>query len=744
MEEAGESENRAAYEQAKDVSINMQRVMDIDLQENLLTKRTTEAVIENMGVDISIISPNMEIISLNRRLRERFPQIDTSKKPLCYKALNDPPREEPCSGCLTCLTLRDGEVHESIKEVQAGDQIVNYRIVSSPVKDAAGTVISVVEMVEDITEKKRSEEKYRTILRTAIDGFWITDMEGRILEVNDSYCNLTGYSREEMLKMSIPDVEAIEDPEETARHIAKVMETGTQRFETCHRCRDGRILEIEVSVNYMEGDSGQLYVFLHDITERKLAEKNMRLTMADLQLILDTVPATIWYKDLKNNIIRVNKAAADAMGMHREDIEGKSSHELFPDDADHYYEDDMEVINSGIPKVGIIEQMQTSSGEKRWVQTDKFPTLDEKGNITGLIAFVLDITERKHAEEEIRRLSSFPEMNPNPVIEIHRIGRIIYTNTAARDALAVLGQTDPHSFLPRDIDDSFRTWGDNEKNLIYREVTIADRIFGESIYFSPEYDSARIYAVDITEQKKATEKIQQALANLGRSNAELEQFAYISSHDLQEPLRGISNFAQLLQRRYKGKLDNDADEYLNFISESASRMMLQINELLELSRVSTKGKPFEAIDCHTIFEYAISSLKEAINESGAIVTHDPLPVVVVDRGQMERVFQNLISNAIKFHSEAAPVIHIGVRRKEEHWIFSVHDNGIGIDPKHFERIFIIFKRLHAREEYPGTGIGLSICKKIIERHGGRIWVGSEPGKGSTFYFSIPVKEGKSL
>ena len=224
--------------------------------------------------------------------------------------------------------------------------------------------------------------------------------------------------------------------------------------------------------------------------------------------------------------------------------------------------------------------------------------------------------------------------------------------------------------------------------------------------------------------------------DLMRSNTDLEQFAYVSSHDLQEPLRMISGYVDLIKRKYKGALDSDMDKYIEFIVGGVNRMQLLIDDLLKYSRVSTLASPLVLINCENILEDSLLNLKISINESGAVVTHDPLPTVMADGSQLTQVFQNLISNAIKFKGSEPPRIHIGVEKKEEMWVFSVADNGIGIAPEFFDRIFVVFNRLHSSEKYSGTGIGLSICKKIVERYGGKIWVDSKIGRGSKFYFTI--------
>jgi light-regulated signal transduction histidine kinase (bacteriophytochrome) len=217
----------------------------------------------------------------------------------------------------------------------------------------------------------------------------------------------------------------------------------------------------------------------------------------------------------------------------------------------------------------------------------------------------------------------------------------------------------------------------------------------------------------------------------------LEQFAYAASHDLQEPLRAVAGCMQLLQQRYQGQLDTRADELIGHAVDGASRMQSLIHDLLAYARVSTRGRDLAPTDCEAVLKEALSNLATAIRESGSVVTHGDLPTVAADATQLVQVFQNLIGNAIKYRGERPPEVSIDVEHRAGGWQFSVCDNGIGIDPQYFERIFGIFQRLHTRKEYPGTGIGLALCKKIIERHGGHIWVVSQSGKGSTFFFTIP-------
>ncbi|HSQ77670.1 MAG TPA: ATP-binding protein, partial [Nitrospirota bacterium] len=291
-------------------------------------------------------------------------------------------------------------------------------------------------------------------------------------------------------------------------------------------------------------------------------------------------------------------------------------------------------------------------------------------------------------------------------------------------------------------------------------VTGVMAFFSRSVQ-TPDDDLLKMFVAlgsqigDFLTRKKAEEAQVHYSSELERSNKELQMFASIASHDLQEPLRVVSGFAQLLEQRYKGKLDKNADDFIGYMVDGAERMQQLIRDLLDYSRVTTRGKPFQPANCDTAMQKALMNLKTAVEESNAVITADPLPVVKADESQLVHLFQNLIGNAVKYRKkDEPPRIHISAKKIADSapaqsamragWLFSVQDNGIGIEPQYFDRIFQVFQRLHKREEYKGTGIGLAICKKIVERHGGSIWVKSEPGKGSTFFFTMPEPIGENI
>lgn len=311
----------------------------------------------------------------------------------------------------------------------------------------------------------------------------------------------------------------------------------------------------------------------------------------------------------------------------------------------------------------------------------------------------------------------------------------------------------PQGFAERLIADGLRSAEDALAQQIGTGIELCARRkdgseFPIEIMLSPleSVDGTLVTAAirDISVRKQAEVHLLEKVDELNRSNEELGQFAYIASHDLQEPLRMVASYTQLLARRYKGKLDADADEFIAFAVDGASRMQRLIQDLLAYSRVGTKGRELQITSSEDALDQAIVNLRGGIEDSGAIVTHDALPSVLADDMQLVQLFQNLIGNAIKYQSPGIPRVHVSAKKNGGmKWLFGVKDNGLGIDPQYFEKIFVMFQRLHKREEFAGTGIGLAICKKIVERHGGNISVASQPGQGSTFEFTLVSAETNS-
>jgi PAS domain S-box-containing protein len=368
------------------------------------------------------------------------------------------------------------------------------------------------------------------------------------------------------------------------------------------------------------------------------------------------------------------------------------------------------------------------------------------------------VAQRMESEEKFRNLA---ETASDAILSADSYGKIVYFNPAAERIFSyslteIIGQPltllmperfrDPHQ---QGMDRFLRT---GEARVIGKTIELAARRKNGSEFpielalSSWKTRAGTFFAAilsDITERKKAEEDLMKTVEELKRSNSELQQFAYVASHDLQEPLRMVASYTQLLAKRYQGRLDPDADEFIAYAVDGCNRMQELIQDLLAYSHAGTGGKELCEISSDKALKDALANLRATMEESGAVLTHDALPAITTDDTQLALVFQNLIGNAIKYHGPEVPHVHVSAAKNGgKEWIFSVRDNGLGIDPQYFERIFVLFQRLHGRTEFKGTGIGLAICKKIVERLGGRIWVESQPEKGSTFYFALPERDGK--
>ncbi|MHB8101463.1 MAG: PAS domain S-box protein [Methanosarcina sp.] len=495
---------------------------------------------------------------------------------------------------------------------------------------------------------------------------------------------------------------------------------------------------------------------IQDITEQKKAEEKIR-TLANT---VESSNDAIITESVDGIITSWNKGAEIIYGYLAEEVLGKKFSILEPDNLKGEIKQFSEKIKMGEK----IEHYETSRLKKDGtiinVSVSLSPVFDTSGKLVALSAIVRDITESIKAKEALRLSNiynrSLIEASLDPLVIVGRDGKITDVNTStefvtgySRDELIGTNFTDyfTESEKAKKVYQEVFNEGfvsDYALEIQHKNGKTTSILFNASVYKDEYGEVIGVFAAarDITERKKTEKILKLKLEELALSNAELEQFAYVASHDLQEPLRMVVSYLQLLQRRYQGKLDEKADKFIYFAVGGASRMQSLINDLLELSRVTTRTREPEPMDCEFILNQVLSNLEVFIEENEATVSHGYLPEVMADSTQMIQVFQNLIINGIKFRSEEAPQIHISAEKKESEWVFSVQDNGIGIGPQYSEKIFEVFKRLHKKEEYPGTGIGLAICKKIIERHGGHIWVESELGKGSTFCFTLPINPGE--
>ena len=527
-------------------------------------------------------------------------------------------------------------------------------------------------------------------------------------------------------------------------------------------------------------------VFAKRKTEELIhAEEVLRESEKKLSQIIDGSSIPTFVIDGGHTVTHWNIACENLTGIPASEIVGTSRHwsalypaerplmadlivdELSEEEIAGYYGDEYQrsaLIEGGCEAEKFFRHL---GGGGKWIFFTAAPLRNPEGEIVGAIEALQDVTARNLAEQALRKSEEeYHLLADNSIDCIWRMNMNFEFTYANPAILQILGFT-PEEWIGSSLSGHCSPAALEFMSGLVEELkkgpeltggTFETQLFHKNGETVPVEMTARILldedgnpvgfqgaTRDITERKIAEAKLNRTLVDLKRSNTDLEQFAYVASHDLQEPLRMVSGYMQLMKRRYEGKLDSDADDFIGFAVDGANRMQTLINDLLTYSRVGTRGKPLTPTDCETLLAQTISNLKVPIDDSGAVVTHDPLPTVMADGSQLAHVFQNLIGNAIKFKSEEPPRIHIAAEQKGDEWFFSVADNGVGIEPEFFDRIFVIFQRLHGRDEYTGTGIGLAVCKKIVDRHGGRMWVESELGRGSTFYFTIPTNgEGQGV
>ena len=544
----------------------------------------------------------------------------------------------------------------------------------------------------DISEQKETENQIMIqaeILSEIRDAVIAVDSENHITYWNKGAEDLYGFKSGEVQGKIFADVVNYRwlnvDDRKNAYKRLKII--GKWHGENLSTKKNGEEIYVESSIHAFKDDKGN-YIgtisIIHDLTEPVHIKQALEKNYSRLQEAQRIGHIGNWEWDIQNNIITLSE------GLYN--IYGIDSCNLVKYDTilNMVLPEDQNIINDNIEKA-LRERnpfkyeirIRRQDGDIRIISCCGEVVTDFAGHPLNIICVEQDITERKEIE---------------------------YALWEAKNEL--------ESKVKRRTRELKETNERLQKELEERKITE-------------------------NKLKKSEKELKSLINELKRSNEELQQFAYVSSHDLQEPLRTITSFTQLIERRYKDKLDDDADEFIEYIVDAAKRMQTLINDLLNYSRVATRGKDFELTDTKEILENTISNLYASIKENNAEITYEKLPKIMADKRQMIQLFQNLIGNAIKFKKpDESPEIHIKARKDESknEYVFSVQDNGIGIEKQYMKRIFIIFQRLHTKEEYEGTGIGLAVSKRIVERHGGNIWIESEPDNGSTFYFTIPEKK----
>ena len=675
-----------------------------------------------------------------------------------------------------------------------------------PIRDSSGRPVGYEGMAVDITERKRTErelfaekEKLESIVKGIGAGLSLLDSEARLVWANDIWQGWFG-SIEELKGKLCHELYDLMDPQKECSALCTLRSGQIERGESFAEIINGEKRYFQLTTAPVKDDKGkiiQMVELTQDITERKRGEEALLESEKRYRSLFEDSPNSLWEEDFSDikkyidslratgikdfrmyfgnhpeeiincarmvKVVDINKATLELYkAQSKEELLG-NLRKVFSDGSNEAFREELIAIAEGKPRFEIEAINQTLTGEKKNISLRWSMAPEHEARWSKVLVSVIDLTERKRAEEALReseiRFRSVAQSAIDAIISADSDDNIISWNKGAQTIFGFTEEEVLGKSLTIIIPERYRDA--HKKGLERVNSTGEMRIIGKTVEligmrkdggeFPLELSLStwkigirRLYSGiirDVTERKQAEEKLKQTLAELERSNKDLEQFAYAASHDLQEPLRTVSNFSQLLARRYKGELDAKADQFIGFIVDGSSRMQQMIDDLLAYSRVSTRAKPFEPTNCETAFNQALANVKMAIEESDTLVTHDPLPAVMADASQIVQLFQNLLSNAIKFRKEK-PRIMVSAVQKGNEWLFSVEDNGIGIAPEFMEHIFKMFQREHASAEYPGTGVGLVICKKIVERHGGRIWVESQAGKGSTFYFTIPVRKGE--
>ncbi|MGZ7047057.1 MAG: PAS domain S-box protein [Methanobacterium sp.] len=680
--------------------------------------------------------------------------------------------------------------------IRKDNTVIWVRLIGSLIKGLGGEPINGIALIEDITEHKKAEEekqslsniiqaerdKLSALVNSIPDEVWFADTNKKFTLVNPSALQEFGLFSEEVDVENLAKSLEVYRPDGSPRPVEEAPPLRALKGEIVRNLEEiirtpatNELRYRQVSASPVKDANGNIVGSVsvtRDITEIKKAEGELKRQAA----LLNVSYEAIFSWDYEGEILSWNKGAEGLYGYSSKEAIGQSSHGLlktkFPVEFSEFME---ELAND---KIWSGELIHTTKDGNEIIIESRIQLITDTSGEKIVIETNRDITERKKLEDELResrdnleekveertnelRLAniynrSLIEASLDPLVTIGPNGRITDVNTATEQVTGYYKD----ELIGTDFSDYF-TDPQNAKygyQKVFREGEVRDYpleikhkngqvtpvIYNASVYRDKSGYVIGVFAAarDITEIQQAENQLKQIITELERSNKELQSFAYITSHDLQEPLRSIASYAQLIKRRYEGQLDSDADDFIEYMVSGATRLQSMIKGLMEYSRLDTQGSEFKDFNSEEALNLALSNLKSSIDEGNVEVLHDNLPVIHADESQITRVFQNLIGNALKFRKkDVQPKIHIKAKKDamKKEYVFSVQDNGIGMDKQYSDRIFEVFKRLHPIGEYEGTGIGLAIVKRIIERHGGHIWVESEFGVGSTFYFTIPVK-----
>lgn len=637
-----------------------------------------------------------------------------------------------------------------------------------PDKEAIG----VLGLTRDITDRRQahealqqSEDRFRTLIDNSSDVISIVEPDGTIRYQSPSLETMLGYRPEELEGTNMFLLLHPEEQEGTIQRFSDFASEPGSTASSIQRLRhkDGSWRTVEViSTNLLSDPNIQgIVANWNDITDRLEAAENLRNREAYFRRLIEHGTDGIVVLDALGTMLHYSPSFKRILGYEEWENIGKSVFDLVhPDDVPAA----VNKFAGLLPTPGSTDVVEVRARHKTgsWRLLEVFGAnyLHDPA-VGGIVLNLRDITELEEAEETLRqsekRFRTLIEYSSDVITITTKDGTIQYESPSVERVMGykpeeLIGKNVYEFLHPDDqlnasqgLEDFLSDPGavvttiqrSRHKDGSWRTIEVAST----NLLEDPVIQGIIANSRDITGRKEAEESLARYAAELTRSNAELEQFAFVASHDLKEPLRMVRVYVQLLAKRYAGKLDADADEFIDYAVDGAGRMHALIEGLLAYSRVGAPDTKFEPVNLEAALDQAIANLQMAVDENEAQISHDPLPTVMGDESQLRQLFQNLISDAIRFRAEEPPQIRISVEQKDQEWLFSVQDNGIGFEQEYGERIFVIFKRLHVKEKYPGTGIGLTLCRKIVECHGGQMWAESELGQGATFYFTIPVSGG---
>jgi len=623
----------------------------------------------------------------------------------------------------------------------------------------------------DITERRRMEQtlhesaqKYDAMTSASMDGFAVTDLNGRILDANRAYCHMMGYTKEELLTMSVMDVEAHESPNANQQHLQPLVATGVGRFESRHRRKDGGIIDVEVSVTVFHKES-RLLAFVRDITERKRAEQALRESEERLRLTLDAAKVVVWEGTLAGGFLEIGPVE------QLFDKPKGTLHANLADLLESIDPEDREKVAGEIRRAlrgekELHVEYRVPHGDRsvHWIEAQGTLLRDADGTPRRLLGIARDVTERKQAEdalrENMRRLQTVVTGAPIVLYSFDRNG--VFTLSEGR-GLAGMGLKSGE-IVGRTV---FDVYGDQPLAIAALRRALAGETFTEELSFpaggtyevshTALHNAAGDYAgtigilVDITERKQAEmairqlneeleSRVKERTQQLEEANKELEAFAYSVSHDLRAPLRAIDGYSGILLEDYRDSLDDEGKRVCNVVRTEIQRMGMLVDDLLSFSRLSRSHAQATTIRMAALVDSVLNETVSPESRSRIDFAIEELPDATGDPSLMRQVWANLISNAVKFSSKRSrPRIEIRGRRSGNEIEYFVRDNGAGFDMKYAAKLFGVFQRLHSGREFEGTGVGLAIVQRIVHRHAGRVWAEGETDRGATFYFTLPVR-----